>query len=57
MNDDEKLDALYAEYDALGKAIEVRKAKQLEIMSAAGHIYARVKDREVSAALAAGDIE
>lgn len=56
MIDDTKLDELYAEHDALEKAVEVLKARQREIMSAAGVIYARVKDREIDAALAAGDI-
>ncbi|WP_156352003.1 hypothetical protein [Devosia sp. Leaf64] len=57
MNDDKTLDELYAEHDALEKAIEVLKKRQAEIMSAAGVIWLRVKNREIDAALAAGDIE
>lgn len=56
-SDDQKLDALYAEHDALEKAIGVLEARKREIMTEAGKIFARVKNREIDAALAAGDIE
>jgi len=55
--DDQDLDTLYAESEALDKAIAVLRKRQGEIMTAAGRIYARVKDQEIDAALAAGDIE